>query len=120
MKLRMNHSCVVSGRYPSGVDGVCLLEEVAELRESVAADAGNRSATAGVLLDEVVDHVMSETGFEIEHVVRDPELLADSPRIVHGIEGAARAVRDILTVTEQLHRRANDVVALLDEQRRGD
>ena len=91
-----------------------LLQKIAEFCEGIAANAGNRRAPPRVFVDEVIDDVMAEAALEIEDVVRNPKLLADSPGVVHGIERAARAVGDVLAVTEKLHRGADDVVALLD------
>ena len=119
-KLAIDHASVMSGSYPPRVDSIRLFQEVAELRERVATDARNRRAAARILFDEVVDHIVPEAALEVEHVMRDPELLADATRVVHGIERAAGTVGDIFAVTEQLHCRADDVVALFDEQRRGD
>ena len=111
---------VVARRDPLRVDRVGLHEQIAELRERVAAHARNRRAAARVLVHEVVDDVAAERALEIEHVVRHAELLADAPRVVDRVERAARAVGQIVAVAEELHRRADDVVALLDEHRRGD
>ena len=47
------------------------------------------------------------------------ERLTNAPGIVHRIEGAARTIRKVAVVAEELHRSPDDVVAPLDEQRRG-
>ena len=57
---------------------------------------------------------------QVQHVVRNAELLADAARVVDRVERAAGPVRKVVAVAEELHRRADDVVALLDEQRGGD
>src|SRR5947207_6022990 len=107
----------MTGRDVARVDLVGAVHEVAELGEGVAAHARNRRAAARVFVHEVVDHVVAERALEIQHVVRDAELLAHAPRVVDRVERAARTVGDVLAIAEELHRRADDVVALLDEQR---
>src|SRR5207245_1798680 len=102
------------------VEGVGVIEKIAELGERIAADARNRRAPPSVLGDEVVDHVVPEPVLEIQDVVRDAELVRDELRVGDRIERAARTIGDAVAVTEQLHRRADHVVTLLDEQRRGD
>ena len=52
--------------------------------------------------------------------MRNAELLADAPRIIDGIERAARPIGNFIAVAEELHRRADDVISLLDQQRSGD
>ena len=120
MQLAVHRARVVPGRDPPRVDRVGLHEQVAELRERVAAHARNRRASVRVLVHEIVDDVATERALEIEHVVRNAERLTDAPRVVHRVERAARAIGQIVVVAEELHRRADDVVALLDEHRRGD
>ncbi len=120
MQHAVDDARVVPGRDPSRVDRVGLHDEVAELRERVAANAGNRRASARILADEIVHHVAAESALEIQHVVRNAERVADAPRVVHRIERAARAIGEVAVVAEELHRRADDVVALLDEERGGD
>src|SRR2546426_12618416 len=105
---------------PLRVDSVRLFEEVTKLRKGVAAHARNWRATARIFADEVVDHIVSESALEIQHVVRDPELLADPSSVVYGVQRAAGPVGDILAVAEKFHGRANDIVALLDQERGGD
>src|SRR5262245_8757454 len=100
---------------PLGVDAVGLHEQIAELRECVAAHARNGRASTRVFAHEVVDDVAAERTLEVEHVVRHAEGLADAARIVHRVERAARTVWQIVAMAEQLHRRTDDVVALLDE-----
>src|SRR5438874_7096555 len=48
------------------------------------------------------------------------ELVRHQLRVGDRVEGAAGTVGDGVAVTEQLHRRADDFVPLVDEQRRGD
>src|SRR5438876_10034711 len=102
---------------PLRVDSVRLFEEVTKLRKGVAAHARNWRATNCIFADEVVDHIVSESALEIQHVVRNPELLADPTSVIYRVQRAAGPVGDIFTVTEKLHGRANDTVTLLDQQR---
>ncbi len=48
-----------------------------------------------------------------------PSVCGDVARVVDRVERAAGPVGNVVAVAEQLHRGADDVVALLDEQRRG-
>src|SRR3712207_2353062 len=108
---------VVPGRDPIRFDLVGLVHEVAKLRERVTAHARDGRAAPGVLFDEVLDDVAAERALHVEHVVRHAEAHANAARVVDRVERAARPVRDLVAVAEQLHRDADDVVALLDEQR---
>src|SRR5207244_5434459 len=97
-----------------------VVEEVTELGERVAAHARDGRPAAGVLRHEVVDDVVPEAVLEIEDVMRDPELVGDQLRVGDRVQRAARTVGDTVAIAEQLHRRADHLVALLDEQRGGD
>jgi len=97
-----------------------VIEEVAELGERVAAHARDRRTAPGILGDEVLDDVVTEPVCEIEHIVRNPEFVRDELRVGDGIERAARPVRDAVAVAEQLHGRADDFVALIDQKSRRD
>ena len=81
---------------------------------------GIGGAAAAVLLHEVVDDVAGEAVFQVQHEVRHAEGGRHVPRVVDGIERAAGPVGDAVAVAEELHRGAHDVVALLDQARRGD
>src|SRR5256886_14771164 len=107
----------MAGGDVSAVEGVGVVQKVAELGERVAAHAGDRRAAAGVLGDEVREHVAAEPVLEIQDVVRDPELVGREPGVGDRIEGAARTVGDGVAVAEQLHGGADDVVPLLHEDR---
>ena len=120
MQGTVDHARVVSRRDPSCIHRVGAAHEVAELRERVAAHARDRRAAARVLVDEILHDVVPERALEVEDVVRDAELLADAARVVHAVERAAGTVGHVIAVAEQLHRCADDVVALAHEQRRGD
>src|SRR6267143_117554 len=111
---------VMPGRNRIAVERVGVIEEVPELREGVAAHAGNGRAPARVFGHEIVDHVVPEPVLEIEDVVWNAELVRHQLRVGDRVEGAAGTVGDGVAVTEQLHRRADHVVTLFDEQGRGD
>src|SRR5688572_14978628 len=110
----------MSGRDPPRVDSVCLLQEIAKLREGVAADARDRRPAECILGDEILHDVVAETRFEIDYVMRNSQLLTNASCIIHRIERAAWAVRNIVAMAEQFHRRTDDVVAPLDEESRRD
>src|SRR6185437_15242063 len=116
-ELALVHARVVARRDPVALERIRLAEQVAELGERVAAHAGNGRATRRVFAHEVLDHVAAERALEVEHVVRDADALADAARIV---DRAARTVWHVVAVTEELHRRADYLVALLGERGRGD
>src|SRR5205085_7310683 len=99
---------------------VGLVEQIAKLREGVASHAWNRRTTARVLVHEIADDVAPEGALEIEDVVRHAQLLAHPPRVVDRVERAAWAIGHVIPIAEQLHGRADHIVTLLDEQRRGD
>src|SRR5439155_26058752 len=54
------------------------------------------------------------------NVMRDAGAVRDEVGIGDGVEQAAGAVGDRVAVAEQLHRRPDDIVSLLDQHRRGD
>src|SRR5213594_819499 len=120
IQLAVDHARVVSRRDESRVDRVRLAHEVAELRERVAAHARNRRTSARILGDEVVDDVVTESALEIQHIVRNAQRLTDASSVVDRIERTAGAIGDVVAIAEQLNRRADDIIALLDEQRSGD
>jgi hypothetical protein len=102
-------------------EGVGVGEEVAELRKGVAAHAGDGRAAAGVFRHEVGDDIAAEVVLEVEDIVRDAQPRGHGLRVADRVEGAAGAVGNgALAVAEELHRGADDLVALLDEERRGD
>ena len=120
VQLSVHDARIMPGRYPSRIDGICLLQKVTKLGERVAPDARNRCAAAGVLRDKVVYHIVSEPGLQIQNVVRNPELLAHASRVVYRIERATGSVGHVFSVTEQLHCGADHIVALLDQNSRRD
>ena len=107
-------------RNPLRIDSVRPFQEVTKLRKGVAAHARNWRSTTRIFVHEVVYDIVSESALEIQHIVRDPELLADTTSVVYGVQRAAGPVGDIFAVAEKFHGRANDIVALLDQERGGD
>jgi hypothetical protein len=93
-------------------------QQVSELGERVAADAGDGRPAPAVFADEVLDDMQVEAVLEIEDVVGDADGMGNIPGIIDRIEGAAGPVRHIVAVTEELHRGAYHLVALFDETRR--
>jgi hypothetical protein len=106
----------------AGGDGVAVQcpsvgEEIGELRERVAAHARYRRAAACVLAHEILDDVPAEPVLEVEDVVRDPKAIGHGARVLDRVQGAAGPIRNALfAVAEELHRGADDLVALLDQE----
>ena len=112
MQLAIHRARVMpSGDVPR-VERVGLAQEVAELREGIAAHARDRRATGGVLAHEIADDVAAECALEVEHVVRNADARAHAARVIYGVERAAGTIGDIVAVAEELHRSADDVVPL--------
>src|SRR2546427_9647847 len=61
----------------AALQGVRVVEKVAELGERVTAHAGDGRPAAGVLGDEVTDHVAPEAVLQAHDVVRDAEPVGD-------------------------------------------
>ena len=118
--------------HPTGVvarrHGVALVqvtrpaEERAELHVRVAVDARARRPAVEIGVEERLQDPGVELALEVHDVERDPELRGDAPGIVGRIQRTAAllelrvGVRDVV----QAHPHADDVVALLMEDRRRD
>src|SRR5690606_30237349 len=114
-------ACVVASGDQVGAEPASAAQQVRDLRVRVAADARVGSPARGVLTDEVVDHVRGELRLHVEDVVGDSERTGDTAGIHDAVQSAARLAGGVrIRVAEGLHRDADDVVALLDEQRGGD
>jgi hypothetical protein len=75
----------------------------------------------GVLAHEVRDHLLAELTLEVDDVVGDADLGGDAPRVVQVVDRTAGAEADLpLALVVQLHRQADDLMALLREQCGGD
>ena len=89
------------------------------MTERLHSTQGTGVSPDEVALGEAVDHRLPETGLVVEDVVRDAERLGDPARVVDVLAGAAGALamgRGAVVV--ELERDADDVVALLREERR--
>ena len=99
-----------------------LVHQLVELEFLVAGRAGNGCACLHVFRNEIVDHFLAEFLFEIQDVMRDADLLRHPAGIGQIVErtAGAEAFIGIPAVIPQLERNADEVVALLLEQSRGD
>ena len=122
----------MAGGHVGRADGVGMVEETAELEPCIASDAGVRRTTTTVLLREIVDDPC-EVGGEIEGIERNPETVRNPPRVERVRNAAAALVscprcRGLALSRRRRpgsrhalpHEDADAVVALLDEQGRGD
>ena len=93
-------------------------QKIPELGVGIAPDAGVGCATARVLRDEIVDDVAGELLLHVEDVVGDAQRVGDPARVHDAVEPAAGARRSrLLLVAEGFHGRADELVALLGQQR---
>ena len=87
----------------------------------VAGDAGDRRLARDIGAGEGLDHLLAELRLVIEHVMGDAEPGGDVARVVDVLAGAAGALAvGRRAVVIELHRHADDVVAVARQQRRGD
>ena len=97
-------------------------EQRAELHVRVAVDARARRPAVEVGRQERLEDAGVELALEVHHVERDAELRRDAPGVVGRVERAAAllelgvAVGDVV----EAHPDADDLVALLVEERRRD
>ncbi len=87
-------------------------DQIDELHALVAARARHGRATAGIFVDEAVDHAAPEAACVIEHVMGDAEPVGDLLRIIDVLPGAAcaRAAHRFAVIVE-LERHSNDLGA---------
>ena len=97
-------------------------EQRPELHLGVAVRAGRRGLAVEVRAEERREHAGLELALQVHHVERDAELARDPAGVLRGVERAAALLelRDGIGDVVQAHPHADDVVALLGEQRRGD
>ena len=93
---------------------------MSQLDGSVAVDAGNRRAPSEVVVQERLDDMRAKGLPLVEDIVGDSEVLAGPPRIVAVLGRAAPTDLSIALGVPQMQRHADQVVALLVQQRRGD
>ena len=89
----------------------------------VAVEAGVGRAAAAVLGDERLDDVLEKLALQIQRVVRDAEPVGDAAGVLDILDAAALgATRQAFgpSLGPEAHGDANHLVALFDEQRRGD
>ena len=72
----------MAGRQRVGAEILGGVEQIGELDELVAGDAGHRRLAAGVALGESVDHLLAEAALVVEHVMRDAEPRRDPAGVV--------------------------------------
>ena len=109
---------VVSGSDGIAAEQLSPPQQVPELGVGIATDAGVGRAAARVLRDEVVDDVAGELILHVEDVVGDAQRIGDPARVHDAVQPAAGARRSrLLLVAEGLHGRADELVALLGQQR---
>ena len=67
-------------------------QKLAELDLPVAHNVGIRGSAAAVLVEEVTEHLIIILAFEVDRIIRDADLLADSAYIVRVLIRGADAV----------------------------
>ena len=83
-----------------------------ELHGLVAADAGNGRLAAQVGVGEILDHLLAEAAFIVEHVVGDAHGVGGRARIMDVLAGAAGALLlDGLAVVVELQGDAHHLIA---------
>ncbi len=102
-----------------GADGAGGLQKLIELDVVVAQRAGNWRAAGEILVDEGADHILLETLFLIDDVIRNAEVLSDTASVIDVVQGTAtaclRCVGDTLLAGQarlipELQREADDIV----------
>ena len=96
------------------------LQQPLEFHIAVAGDAGIRRAPARILIKEIVDNFLLKQLAEVHGIVRNADNLAHTARIVHAAQAAAAtvAVLRLAALLRETHRHADDLIALLHQQRR--
>ena len=112
---------IMARRQQIGAEVVCGGVQIGEFHVLVAGHARDRGFAGDVGSGEGLDHLLTKALLVIEHIMRNAEPRGDVPRIVDVLPRAARALamRRFAVVVE-LHRDADDVVALESEHRRHD
>ena len=103
----------MAGRQEVGAEVPRRLEQVGEFHLLVAGDAGDRRLAADIGARERLDHLLAKALLVVEHVMGNAEARRDVAGVVDVLAGAAGAlaVRRLAMIVE-LHRHADDVVAL--------
>ncbi len=112
---------VVAGRDGLAAHRARAVPERRELDLRVARRARDGCLTRQVRADERAHHVAPELLLEVQDVVADPERPRDPPGVAEIIErAAAPGAAGLGRVVPELHGEADDLVALLLEEERGD
>ncbi len=115
------HAGVVAGGHEVAAEGVGAAQQVAELREAVAPDAGDGRPAGGVLRDEVVDDVPGERLLGVVDEVGEAHAAGDGLRVGDPLQAAAGVLGAVhLRVAEGLDGGARHPVAGPGQQGRGD
>ncbi len=112
---------IVAGRQEVGAEVVGGVEQIGEFHVLVAGDAWDRRLAGDIGAGERLDDLPSKALLIIEHIVGNAQPGRDVPRVVDILPGAtgALAMGGFAMVVE-LHRHADDIVALGGERGRGD
>ena len=111
----------MAGRQDVGAEVLRRLEQIDEFHRLVAGDARHRRLARDIGAGERLDHLLAELRLVIEHVMGDCEPGGDVAGVVNVLAGAAGALAvGRRAVVVELHRHADDVVALARQQRRRD
>ena len=112
----------------AGRDGLAVVEvpgpaeQRPELDVGVAVDARARRPAVEIRVEERLEDAGVELALEVHHVERDAELGGDAAGVIRGVERAAALLELRVRVGDvvEAHPDADDLVALLVEERRGD
>ena len=111
----------MAGREQVGAEILRRLEQIDELHVLIAGDAGDRRLAGDIGARERLDHLFAEPRLVIEDVMGNPEPRGDVARVMDVLARAAGALAmRRRAVIVELHRQADDVVALARQQRRDD
>ena len=92
-------------------------QETVELEVTVALDARVRCLAGLVRSDIGVDHVAGEVVTEVEDVMGDAQVIGDPTGVV---DVGHRTTTAVALAAPQLHRDADDLVPLFEQERSGD
>ena len=117
--LRPFHSRKMSRGNEIRAELVRAVNEPAEFQILIAHHARIRRAAGLVFVGKVLDDVLLEFRRLVNEIIRDVELVADGARVGDGLRAAAFVLRAVHAILRpELERDADDLVALLEQQRR--
>jgi hypothetical protein len=112
---------VVARRHLRSAEPIGQREELGHFDGAVARDAGAGRAAREVGVDERIDDFTREELAPVERVVGNAEVVGDAAGVVLVLRSAAApAHRSVVGVVPEMQGDADDVVAPVDEPRRGD